>query len=478
MPNLNSNLEPLVPSWMQTGLDMAIELSFLLDRQPWAAADLTADAGSVPFLQPLTFEPLEAKAFPSTKFSSFLADPLTGLGSGGISTFASPVVGGLPDYVGTIGAPGEQDLYTFTDTDAQQLVFDGLIAPAGLSSRLADPSGVSLPLASSITTISGSLDAPGETDRYNFTLDSDRFVYFDSLTNNAGIRWTLDGPRGAVVTNRPLSQSDSFESLDGAQVMALVAGDYRLSVDGNADATGTYAFRLLDPTDAQPLVPGAPVTTTLDPANSTTVFSFAASRGDRFFFDAQSVTQGGGSWRLYDPLGHQTWSANFETDVDVREMAVSGTYLLLLEGRVFQGGTNTIRFNVQPVVDDTVAISLGERVDGEIAHAGQVDRFTFTLTEPTRVVFDSLVSSELTWAMSGPLGTVNSRRNFRNADGVELGTTNPVMNLVAGDYTVAVDPAGDTTGSYAFRVLNLASAEAIAPGTMSRLARRSRQRFG
>ncbi|OYY60760.1 MAG: hypothetical protein B7Y51_11290, partial [Burkholderiales bacterium 28-67-8] len=42
---------------------------------------------------------------------------------------------------------------------------------------------------------------------------------------------------------------------------------------------------------------------------------------------------------------------------------------------------------------------------------------------------------------------------------------NPVLDLMAGDYTLTIDAAADTTGSFAFRLLDLASATPITPGT-------------
>src|SRR5687768_8860065 len=54
-------------------------------------------------------------------------------------------------------------------------------------------------MAADPVLITGALDSPGETDRYNFTLDVNSQVVFDSLTNSANINWSLTGPRGTVV---------------------------------------------------------------------------------------------------------------------------------------------------------------------------------------------------------------------------------------------------------------------------------------
>jgi len=52
----------------------------------------------------------------------------------------------------------------------------------------------------------------------------------------------LEGPRGQEVVNR----SFTADSYSADPVVDLVPGDYMMTVDGSGDATGPYAFRLLD----------------------------------------------------------------------------------------------------------------------------------------------------------------------------------------------------------------------------------------
>src|SRR6266568_446282 len=110
-------------------------------------------------------------------------------------------------------------------------------------------------------TITGSIDVPGETDQYRFTLPQNARIVFDSVTNNPNLNWSLSGPTGALVDSRPFSASDGTAA---NSVLDLTAGDYTLTVDAPADITGAYTFRLIDPLNAQkivddvkPLVPGA-----------------------------------------------------------------------------------------------------------------------------------------------------------------------------------------------------------------------------
>src|SRR5689334_9669120 len=155
-------------------------------------------------------------------------------------------------------------------------------------------------------TIAGAIDTPGETDRYSLTLEQDQLLYFDALSNS-NLNWSLSGPRGTIVPNRAIGSSDSSD-FNGNPMLSVAAGEYLLTVDGIGDATGTYSFRLLEPSDAQPVTPGAAVSGKLDPANSTALYSFDASAGERFYFDMQSVGNAGGDWRLIDPFGGQIWS--------------------------------------------------------------------------------------------------------------------------------------------------------------------------
>ncbi|HSL49024.1 MAG TPA: LEPR-XLL domain-containing protein, partial [Candidatus Deferrimicrobiaceae bacterium] len=76
--------------------------------------------------------------------------------------------------------------------------------------------------------VAGSIDAPGEVDRYTFTLATDAGLYVDSQTNTSNIRWSLAGPAGTAVSDRALASTDALE---GPGLLGLVAGDYTLTVD-------------------------------------------------------------------------------------------------------------------------------------------------------------------------------------------------------------------------------------------------------
>ena len=113
--------------------------------------------------------------------------------------------------------------------------------------------------------ISGRIDQAGLRDHYSFTLASDTRVLFDSLTNDYYLTWSLTGPGGTLVADRRMQYSDSHE-IGGNSSLLLRAGDYTLTVDGDGDRIGDYAFRLLDLASATAIDADTVVTGTLGDA--------------------------------------------------------------------------------------------------------------------------------------------------------------------------------------------------------------------
>src|SRR3546814_12973843 len=87
--------------------------------------------------------------------------------------------------------------------------------------------------------------------RYSFTLAEDALLLFDSLTNNGSLNWTLTGPSG-VIDGRNFNNSDAYQRDDATPFFAA-AGAYVLTVAGNGQATGDFAFKLSDIAAATPI---------------------------------------------------------------------------------------------------------------------------------------------------------------------------------------------------------------------------------
>src|SRR3546814_7654226 len=80
---------------------------------------------------------------------------------------------------------------------------------------------------------------------------------------------------------------------------------------------------------------------TLNPGNVTQAFRFDAGAGNRLFFDHI-----GGStdpyWRLIDPRGQVVFGPSRVGDIEEPPLPLTGTYTLLVEGRIPTGAPQTL----------------------------------------------------------------------------------------------------------------------------------------
>src|SRR5438477_2981372 len=76
--------------------------------------------------------------------------------------------------------------------------------------------------------LSSDIRVTGERDFYSFDFAAPKRIYFDSLTNESRLRWSLDGPTGNVVSNRLFTQSDSVDIPN--PVINIGAGTYTFTI--------------------------------------------------------------------------------------------------------------------------------------------------------------------------------------------------------------------------------------------------------
>src|SRR5262249_955599 len=123
---------------------------------------------------------------------------------------------------------------------------------------------------------------------------------------------------------------------------------------------------------------------------------------------------------------------------------------------------------------ETIAVpyTLGTFVSASISEPRERDQYTFTLTAPTRLVFDEINNSfnppAFTWTLDGPSGEVldEVRRGVVPARGFRgthtLLPESGISLLPAGDYRLTIGGAVDATGDYQFRLSDVADATPIA----------------
>lgn len=317
-------------------------------------------------------------------------------------------------------------------------------------------------LSADLIPVSGSIDLPGETDFYTFDLAEERTILFDALTPEYRFNWSLEGPGGQVVGATRFDQSDGAQ---GGQLIALEAGSYRMAVDAEGDFTGAYQFRLINIANAEVIALGDAVAGTLDSAGrESDLFQFEAVEGQELFFDAQIWSGGTAYWSLVGPDGTTHFGpTNFTPSADPARFVVpqTGTYSILLEGYIYNSSPASYRFAVNEVTDVTRTIAPDTTVTGRIEAPGQRHRLTFTLDEPGKVWLDSLTPSALSIRMDGPRGVELSPVELRYAD---WQYAVPVLDLVAGTYTLTIEGDDGQTGDYALQLLTRASARVLERG--------------
>ena len=241
-------------------------------------------------------------------------------------------------------------------------------------------------------------------------------------------------------------------------MLSLPAGAYTLTVSASGQTTGAYSFRLLDLSQATALTPGTPVSGTFSPRQRHRRLPLQRHRRRLRLLRPALRAIGSDYWRLIDPYGNLLFGTALSTDGGRLTLAATGTYTVLVEGGVADTTAASYSFNVVPVSDSTQPLALGATVSASLAAPGEQDRYTFSLAAPSLLYFDSMTNnSNLRWSLAGPGGTLVSNRAFTASDGSGI-SGSPALALLAGAYTLTVSGAGQTTGAYAFRLSDLASA--------------------
>jgi len=91
------------------------------------------------------------------------------------------------------------------------------------------------------TEVDGSINAPGQRSAYNFALDSSKRVYFDTLTANTNMTWTLTGPRGPR-WRRTLSPLQTAITSTGRRHSTCRPQLRPSRIDGTGAVTGPFQF--------------------------------------------------------------------------------------------------------------------------------------------------------------------------------------------------------------------------------------------
>ncbi len=307
-----------------------------------------------------------------------------------------------------------------------------------------------------VHTVDGSVDQPGEQDRYEFIVQERTRFLFDGVQGDQ-IQWQLRGS----------NSTDQFDfralTNNGDRFLDLDPGKYTLTVDGVGDHTGTYAFRLMGMEAAVPLTSGATVAGTLQPGAQGALYSFNAEAGDRLFLQAGSGNTGG-TWTLFDPTANVAVSQrSLTSDSGVYTAQRSGTYWLSVEGQSGATAALNYGFTTYRNAARVAPLNLGQTYSVSLAAPGDAQTYTFDLDRTTQVMWDQLSApiNNAQWVLvNTDTGSTISSAVLDTQDGVSK-----PLNLAAGHYQLRLEAVGRGQGAtVAFRLLDSSQADVVAAG--------------
>ena len=277
-------------------------------------------------------------------------------------------------------------------------------------------------------------------------------VYFDALTSNPDIAWTLSGPRGNVFNNR------SFNTNSSSSVQFtydLTPGDYELLVQGIGDGSGEFAFQVLD-LGAATAISGNTIVGELTQPHETQAFSFAGQAGQVLLVD--SVTPvGTARYQIIDPTGMSLGQFSGTADTEI-SLTGTGQYLFIVEARQTAVTIGNFEYGlIVELVRDAGELELGAAVSDSLV-VGEKVAYQFELTEKQLLHIDSRTNrSDIRYRISGPAGNIRDLA-LNQTDNTSTGGSNeplPAIELSPGSYTLTFDGVGDSTGDFEFALINL-----------------------
>lgn len=294
--------------------------------------------------------------------------------------------------------------------------------------------------------IDGTLATPGQENHFQFSLEDDRKVILDSLTDRADITWSLSNASGAIASSAFAYTESNTGALD------LGAGTYTLTVSGTADAVGSYALRIVDAQTAAPIALGQDTAGTLQHGNDTAVYRFDASAGQKFSMvtTALAGTNPQASWRLIDPNGEQErYGTGMDTTTAGFSTRLSGAYLLLVDGPQSNTGPVDFGFKLSRVDDLDAALTLDQATTVTAPLPSQSLRYHFDVDTPRSVLFENLGNGDYYWTLTGPNGFTSNRL------GGDYGLDYGKFALDTGSYTLTLERRFSDIGTLHFAMHDL-----------------------
>jgi hypothetical protein len=305
--------------------------------------------------------------------------------------------------------------------------------------------------------VSGTLTEKGAQDYYTFNGTAGQQLYFDSLSNNPNnLNIILYDPTGREVV-RTNSRSE-LNPHDYAALRLTMNGTYRITVDGDGEAIGNYKFRFLNKADSPLVALDTDIMGTFDNDNLGSVgYRFNIPTQTYVYIDGQ---QGNGTWYIYNASGQRITGTS--TNADQELWLSTGEYWLVAQGSGYGDSDYKLRIVTPDLVYNDIALNTD--IIGAIAEKGEQDYYRFEGKAGQVLFFDDLGTS------SGIYATLYDPNGRYTGFQISQGDGNPNdyagLRLTSdGTYQINIDGSGETTGTYGFRLLNMADSPLVALNT-------------
>jgi hypothetical protein len=320
------------------------------------------------------------------------------------------------------------------------------------------PADVTATIVSGGPSVTVAPSVPGQNARITFSgTAGQRITVQMTGVTIARAQVTILNPDASALATMTVQTATA--ALEDRQLPAT--GTYTIVVDPFRENTGSMTLALLDATDVlatiTPAGPAVRVTTTIPGQNARVTFPGAA--GQRISLVLSSVTIGSSTCcsarvSMTAPDGAVLVAPRYfgtsGTFVDVVALPAAGTYTILIDPDSTATGGVTLTLHDVPPDPSMPIVPGGSSVTVTLGTPGQNGRLTFTGTPGQRVSLEltgvTIIYAQVT--ILNPDGTSLASRAVFSANAF----IDSVALLVAGTYTILVDPTGANTGSATLRL--------------------------
>jgi hypothetical protein len=283
------------------------------------------------------------------------------------------------------------------------------------------PPGESIPLELG-QVAAGAITEPEQVVEYQFTGTAGQRLLYDALYKDEQAAWWEPAVHVRFVAPSGDVMQFAFRGDDDTGPFTLTeSGTYRLQMYSSEGGTGDFAFRLLDLSFQEMIVPEEPVMANLETPYRSAVYVLDLSAGEYIQLDLLSDVDNAIRFNLYGPQ-NEHYADGGLTDWQYGPILYSGTHVLVVWSLSPESSTH--EFRILNSVPHRTSAAIGELVWDNDVGLGETREHQFWAEAGQHLLYD-------------PLGS-------KYADFPSWGNPGIWMELVrpSGDVVVLSQPAG------------------------------------